>query len=215
MTREDGGTYDLFSLVCRDRTDLTSRRNNFCALDNLWTAIFVQHRDEPLADRKLSKHRLNFYLWILAEGFCRRFDRFLIARGKCPQRMLHAIPKLPKHNVWDIERILANEINANAFGANQSHHLFDLLFDRRRDVGKEQVRFIEKENELRFLRVANFWKILEQFRKHPEQKCRVNLRRFLHQLVRSQDVDHSFAALCLDQVIEIECGFAEKFVCAL
>src|SRR5947208_1166691 len=48
--------------------------------------------------------------------------------------MLHAISKLPKHNIGDIEWILANEINADAFGANQSYHLLDLLLDWRRDV---------------------------------------------------------------------------------
>ena len=37
----------------------------------------------------------------------------------------------------------------------------------------------------------------------------------MHQFIGSKDVNHSFAALCLDQVIEIECGFAEKFVRAL
>ena len=77
------------------------------------------------------------------------------------------------------------------------------------------MRFVEKENQFRFLRIANLWKVLEQFRKHPKQECRVNLRRLLHQLVGSKDVDHSFATLCLDQIIKIERGLAEKFVCAL
>jgi hypothetical protein len=107
---------------------------------------------------------------------------------------------------------LTDEINANAFGANQSYHLLDLLFDWRRDVGKKQVRFVEKEDELRFLGITNFRKILEQLGEHPQQKRRVNFWRFLHQLVCSENVDHAFAALCLDQVIEIECGLAEEFV---
>ncbi len=77
------------------------------------------------------------------------------------------------------------------------------------------MRFVEKENQLRFFWIANFWKVLEQFRKHPKQERCINLRRLLHQLVRCEDVDHSFAALRLDQVIEIERGLAEKLVCAL
>jgi hypothetical protein len=93
---------------------------------------------------------------------------------KVSDHTLHAA--LPEHNVGDIERILANEINANAFGADQSHHLLDLLSDSRRNLGKEQVRFIKKENQPRFFRVANLRKILEQFRKHPKEKRRVNLR---------------------------------------
>ena len=75
--------------------------------------------------------------------------------------MLHAIPQLAQHSIGDIQRILADEINSNALGANQSHHLLDLLLDRRRDVGEEQVRFVKKENQLRFLRITNFRKILE------------------------------------------------------
>src|SRR5438552_8491840 len=129
--------------------------------------------------------------------------------------MLHAISKLPKHNIGDIEWILANQINADAFGANQSYHLLDLLLDWRRDVSEKQMRFVEEEDQFPFLRFANYWEILEQFREHPKQECGVNLRRLLHQFIGSKDVNHSFAALCLDQVIEIECGFAEKFVRAL
>jgi hypothetical protein len=37
----------------------------------------------------------------------------------------------------------------------------------------------------------------------------------LHQLICSKDVDRSFAALRLNQILEIECGFAEKLVGAL
>src|SRR5438552_16552528 len=88
--------------------------------------------------------------------------------------MLHAISKLPKHNIGDIEWILANQINADAFGANQSYHLLDLLLDWRRDVSEKQMRFVEEENQFRFLRIANFWEILEQFREHPKQECGVN-----------------------------------------
>ena len=77
------------------------------------------------------------------------------------------------------------------------------------------MRLVEKEDQLRFLGIPNFWQILEQFRNHPKQKCRVNLRRLLHQLVGSKDVDHAFTALCLDQVIKIERGLAEEFVSAL
>src|SRR6266404_3875997 len=40
MTGKDGGTYNLFSLIRRDRADLTARRNNLGAFDNLRAAIF-------------------------------------------------------------------------------------------------------------------------------------------------------------------------------
>ena len=98
--------------------------------------------------------------------------------------MLHTIAELAKNNFRNIERILADEVNADAFGTDQSHHLLNFLFDRRLYVCEQQMRFIKKEDQFRFLRIADFGKILEQLRQHPEQKRRVNFRRLLHQLVR-------------------------------
>ena len=77
------------------------------------------------------------------------------------------------------------------------------------------MRFVEKENELRFFRIANFRQILEQLREHPEQKRGVNFRRLLHQLVRGENVDDALATLRLNQVLEIQRRLAKKFVRAL
>ena len=101
---------------------------------------------------------------------------------------------------WDVFGEQGHPVRATVseMGPLLLGRLLDLLSDCRRDVGKEQVRFIKKENQLRFFRVANLRKILEQFRKHPKEKCRVNLRRFLHQFICSQDVDRSFAVLRLN-----------------
>src|ERR1700730_16809465 len=96
--------------------------------------------------------------------------------------MLHPVSKLAQNDVRDIERILADEINPDAFRANQSHHLLDLLFHRRLDVSKEQVRFIEEENEFRLFGVANLGKSLKKLGEQPEEKRRVNFRRLLHEL---------------------------------
>ena len=84
--------------------------------------------------------------------------------------MLHAIAQLAQNDVRNIERILADEINADAFRTNQSHHLLDFFFDRLFDVGEEQMRFIEKENELRFFRIADFRKLFEKLGEQPEQE---------------------------------------------
>jgi hypothetical protein len=60
--------------------------------------------------------------------------------------VLHPIAELPKNNFWNIERILADEVNADAFGTDQSHHLLNFLFNCRLDVREQQMRFIKKEN---------------------------------------------------------------------
>src|SRR5204863_10055140 len=77
------------------------------------------------------------------------------------------------------------------------------------------MRFIKKEDQLWFFWIANFRKILEQFRQHPEQKGRINFRRFLHQLVSSKNVNDAAPTLRLDQIFKIERRLTEKFVCSL
>ena len=143
------------------------------------------------------------------------FHRLLIARGKGAEGVLHAIAELAKNNLWNIERILADEVNADAFRTNQSHHLFNFLFNGWLDVREQQMRFIKKENELWFFRIANFGKIFKQLRQHPEQKRRVNFRRLLHQLVSSKNVNDATSILRLDQVFKIQRRLTEKFVCSL
>ena len=91
-----------------------------------------------------------------------RLHRFLISWGKRTQRVLYPIAQLAKHDIGNVERILANEINTHPLRANQSHHLLDLLFDRWRDVGEKQVRFVKEEDQLRLFWVADLGKVLEQ-----------------------------------------------------
>src|SRR5262249_32900165 len=103
-----------------------------------------------------------------------------------------------KNDLWNVEGILADEVNTDAFGTNQSHHLLNFLFNCWRDVCEKQMCFIKKENQLRFFWIANFGKIFEQLRKHPEQKHRINFRRFLHQFVRGENVNDAAQILRLD-----------------
>src|SRR5205814_2626838 len=77
------------------------------------------------------------------------------------------------------------------------------------------MRFIKKEDQLWFFWIANFRKILEQFRQHPEQKGRINFRRFLHQLVSSKNVNDAAPTLRLDQIFQIKRRLTEEFVCSL
>src|SRR5205823_2126266 len=73
----------------------------------------------------------------------------------------------------------------------------------------------KKEDQLWFFWIANFRKILEQFRQHPEQKGRINFRRFLHQLVSSKNVNDAAPTLRLDQIFQIKRRLTEEFVCSL
>ena len=44
--------------------------------------------------------------------------------------MLHAIAQLACHFFWNINRVLRDEIDANAFRPDQSDDLFDLIHQR-------------------------------------------------------------------------------------
>src|SRR5262249_42579590 len=110
MPEQNRATYYLFALLWRNRADLTARRDDFGALYNWRTAIFIQHRHERFADRELSKHRLNFELWILPESFRGSFHCLLIAWRKRAQGVLRTIPELSENNLGNIQRILADKI---------------------------------------------------------------------------------------------------------
>ena len=83
-------------------------------------------------------------------------NRFLIARRKRAQCVLHPIAQLPQHCVRNIERILRDEKDADALGANQAHDLFDLFQQRFRRIVEQQMRFVEEKDQFGFVEIANF-----------------------------------------------------------
>jgi hypothetical protein len=62
--------------------------------------------------------------------------------------MLHAVAELAEHRVGDVERVLRDEIDADALGADQAHHLLDLFQQRRRRIVEQQVGLVEEEGQL-------------------------------------------------------------------
>ncbi len=138
------------------------------------------------------------------------------SRGvKARKRVLHAIAELRQHLVGHVERILRDEIDADALGAHQPHHLLDLLQQRLGRLVEQQMRLVEEEHELRLFRIADFRQFLEQFRQQPEQEGGVEPR-IGHQLVGGEDVDIAAAvAVGLHEVLQLERGLAEEFLAAL
>ena len=77
------------------------------------------------------------------------------------------------------------------------------------------MRFVKKEYQLGFFRVANLGQLLKQFGQHPQQKSGVQPRR-IHQLVGAKDIDDAMAgAVSLHEVADVEHGLAKKLVAAL
>ena len=128
--------------------------------------------------------------------------------------MLHAVAELAKHLVRDVERVLRDEVDADALRADQAHHLLDLLEQGRRRLVEQEMRLVEEEDELGFVHVADFRQLLEEFGEQPEQEGRIEARR-AHQLVGGEDVDDALAVVGLHQVVDVEHRLTEEDVAAL
>ena len=129
--------------------------------------------------------------------------------------MLDAVAELAEDFFRDIERVLGHEKHADALRADQPHHLLDLVHQRRRRAVEQQVRLVEEEHQLRFVEVAGFRQLLEQFGQQPEQEGRIQ-RRGVDQLLGSEHVDDAAAvAVDLHQVVDVEHRLAEEDIAAL
>jgi hypothetical protein len=108
-----------------------------------------------------------------------RLHRLLVARREGAQRVLHAVAELAQHLLGNVERVLGDEVDADALGADQPHHLLDLLEQRRRRVVEQQVRLVEEEHQLRLVAVADLGQVLEQLGQQPQQEARVQRGLFI------------------------------------
>ena len=128
--------------------------------------------------------------------------------------MLHAVAELSQHGVRDVERVLRDEVHADALGAHQPHHLLDAVEQRLRRVREEEVRLVEEEHEPGLVRVADLGHPLVDLGQKPQQHHRVEHRR-LHQAIGSEDVDHAAAGRGLQQVVDVEHRLAQELRAAL
>ena len=152
---------------------------------------------------------------IRPEGLRRRRHRLLVARREGPQRVLHAVAQLGQHLVRHVDRVLRDEIDADALGADQPHHLLDLVHQRLRRIVEQQMRLVEEEHQFRLRQVAGFRQFLKQLRQHPQQEGGVEPRA-LHQLVGDQNIDHAAAvAVGLHEILQRQRRLAEEFRAAL
>ncbi|KFB65996.1 MAG: hypothetical protein CAPSK01_004838 [Candidatus Accumulibacter vicinus] len=130
----------------------------------------VEERNQRLADAEFADCRLGVELRIRPQGLRGRFHGFLVSRRERAQRVLNPVAKLPENGIGNVERILRDEVDADALGTDQTHHLLDLFQECRRRFVEQQMRFVEKEDQPGFVEVADFRQLLEQFGEQPEQK---------------------------------------------
>ena len=207
--------HDRLAFLRRDRPDPRRWRPYHDALDHRRRAVAFQERHQRLALAQLHDDLGRVELRIRPERLCGGRNRLLVTRREGAERMLHAVAELREHLVRHVDRILGHEIDADPFGADQPHHLFDLVHQRLRRIVEQQMRLVEEKDELGFRRIACLRQLLEQLRQHPQQEGRVQPRA-LHQLVGHQDVDHAPAvAVGAHEILQRQRRLAEKFRAAL
>ena len=69
--------------------------------------------------------------------------------------MLHPVPELSQYGLGNIDRVLGHEVDADPLGADEPHHLLNLVEQRLGGVVEEQMGLVEKEDEFGVFRIAH------------------------------------------------------------
>ena len=69
---------------------------------------------------------------------------------------------------WNVDRVLRDEVYADAFGADEANDLLDFFEERGRCIVEQQMRLVEEECEFRLVLVADLRKQFEQFAEKPQ-----------------------------------------------
>ena len=129
--------------------------------------------------------------------------------------MLDPVAQLAQDRVGDVGRVLGDEIDPDALGADQADHLLDLLQQGLRRIAKEQVGLVEEEGEFRSVGVSHLRQDLEELGHQPEQEGGVEAGRG-DQPVGGQDADIAPPVPVLaHEVREVEGRLAEQAGAAL
>ena len=129
--------------------------------------------------------------------------------------MLDAVGELSEDIVRDVRRALADEVYADALGADELNDLNDLLDERLGCVAEEQVRFIKEEDHARLLKVADLRQTLEELGQHPEEERTVH-GRALDKALAGENVDITAAVnVRAHPVTDIKLRLAEEQLAAL
>ena len=196
------------------RGKLGLRRQDEGSLHDAGHAFFIKEGHQRLAHAQFGNRLRHIEIRIAAEGFGGSAHGFLIARGKGTQGVLHAVAELAEHGVGQVERVLGNEIDAHAFGTDQTHHLLNLLEQGIGGVVEQQMSLVKEHNEFGFVQIAGFGQGFKQFSQKPQQERAIEPRR-THQLFGIQDIDYTLPAFGLQPVLQIKLRLAEKHIAAL
>ena len=175
----DAGDYGIFdellTLLWRNRADLTVGWTDESAFDHARSSFFIEERHKGLANGEFGDGLFDVDGGIRAEGFGSGFHGFLVLRSKGAKGVLHAISDLTEDGLRNVEWILGDEVYANPFGTDEADNLDDFVFDELREIGEQEMGFIEEKDELGFIGIADFGEMFEERGEEPEKESGVNL----------------------------------------
>ena len=110
---------------------------------------------------------------------------------------------------------MADKVDTHTLGADQLHHLHNLLHQSLGCIRKQQMRFIKEENHPRLIRIAYFRQSLKQLCQHPQQEGAIDSRA-VHQALCVQHIDEAAAVrIGTHPIADIQSRFTEKLLTAL
>jgi hypothetical protein len=125
------------------------------------------------------------------------------------------VAQLGQDLVRDVARALGDEIDPDALGADQAHHLRHLVHQGLRGLVEQQVGLVEEEDQPGLVLVADLGQGLEQFRQQPEQEGGIEPGR-IDQPVGGQHVHRAAPpGVLAHQVGQVQGRFAEERLAAL
>ena len=78
---------------------------------------------------------------------------------------MDAVAELAEDGVGDVDGVLGDEVDTDAFGADEADDLLDAGFEDGGLVGEEEVGLVEEEDQLGFVEVTGFGEVLEESRR--------------------------------------------------
>ena len=105
---------------------------------------------------------------------------------------------------------MGDKINANTFGAHEFDHLLHLIDKALGGVFKQQMGFIEEEDEAGLVDIAGFGKGFEDFGEEPQEEGGIKLWR-VHELGSIQHIHKPTPiARGSQEIMDVEGGFTKK-----
>ena len=143
------------------------------------------------------------------------FKRFLIFRSVSAQSVLQFVTKLGQYAVGNVTGKLGDEVNTNAFGANQANDLFNFIKQGTGRIFENEMCFVEEENHLGFFKVASFRHHFVQFREHPQKEGGIQ-KRALEEFSAMEHIDYAIAFFVLSKpVLNFQCRLTKEHITAL